>query len=377
MPVTSLIHTNQPSSGGFKTRVLASAKYINENSKDVTVPLENIDSAARKIYARIQQLQYSKKSWKCHPLNPKVADKSAIDWIFVVDTLNFSFWSDQIQSDKKYAVTLDGVKYKGYWSLCACINRALREGIPITDPKYYSGISRNEFDYVFRQDEDEGVEPIPMADDRYNVLREAGKVIMSKFGGSFSNCLVQSQNSAIKLLELIVSNFESYQDEHTFNMQKVYIYKRAQILVADLWACFEGEGVCSFDDIDCITMFADYRVPQALVHFGLLKYSQSLYDTLRDGEDAVEEGRAGDCLLPSGSQLEVEIRGNSIWAVDLVRRKIIDIMRQEQKEGDAKSNGSQPHINAIILDFYIWDYAKEHEQQLKDIPIHHTRSVYY
>jgi hypothetical protein len=42
----------------------------------------------------------------------------------------------------------------------------------------------------------------------------------------------------------------------------VYIYKRVQILVADLWACFEGKSYGQFDDIDKVTMFADYRVPQ-------------------------------------------------------------------------------------------------------------------
>ena len=37
------------------------------------------------------------------------------------------------------------------------------------------------------------------------------------------------------------------------------LYKRAQILIADLWACFEGQGPGMFNDIDSITMFADYR----------------------------------------------------------------------------------------------------------------------
>jgi len=39
----------------------------------------------------------------------------------------------------------------------------------------------------------------------------------------------------------------------------VSCYKRAQILIADIWACCEGQGLGAFDDIDSITMFADYR----------------------------------------------------------------------------------------------------------------------
>ena len=34
------------------------------------------------------------------------------------------------------------------------------------------------------------------------------------------------------------------------------MYKRAQILIADLWACFNGESYGEFHDIDKITMFA-------------------------------------------------------------------------------------------------------------------------
>ena len=75
----------------------------------------------------------------------------AINWIFLVDTLNFSFWSDQEinnntqslsnlnddatgdtkQSNKdssvieKYTVNYNGVAYSGYWAMVAAVNRAL------------------------------------------------------------------------------------------------------------------------------------------------------------------------------------------------------------------------------------------------------------
>lgn len=39
----------------------------------------------------------------------------------------------------------------------------------------------------------------------------------------------------------------------------VSIHKRAQILIGDIWACHEGQGLGEFDDIDSLTMFADYR----------------------------------------------------------------------------------------------------------------------
>ena len=47
-------------------------------------------------------------------------------------------------------------------------------------------------------------------------------------------------------------------------------YKRAQILVADLWACFEGTSHGQFDDIDTITMFAGKRVNFCEIQLGLM-----------------------------------------------------------------------------------------------------------
>lgn len=57
-------------------------------------------------------------------------------------------------------------------------------------------------------------------------------------------------------MNLLADNFPCLDDRHRFDGSTVRFYKRAQILVADLWACFEGESYGYFHDIDQITMFA-------------------------------------------------------------------------------------------------------------------------
>jgi hypothetical protein len=136
----------------------------------------------------------------------------------------------------------------------------------------------------------------------------------------------------------------------------VYLYKRAQILIADLWACFEGKSLGFFHDIETITMFADYRVPQALNYLGLIKYSADLIEFLRK-----------DGHLASGDRREVEIRAVSIASIELVRQ---EMQRQVP-------NNAAMHVNSILIDFFIWDFAKKHEDVLKSIPIHKTRGIYY
>jgi hypothetical protein len=69
--------------------------------------------------------------------------------------------------------------------------------------------------------------------------------------------LIEDANqSAAGLVNLLAERFPCFKDEGRFEGQKVRFLKRAQILVADLWAAFEGEGHGSFNDIDKITMFA-------------------------------------------------------------------------------------------------------------------------
>ena len=65
--------------------------------------------------------------------------------------------------------------------------------------------------------------------------------------------------------------------------KRISLYKRAQILVADFWGIMEARVEGDMPNLDILTMFADYRVPQALVHLGALRYSDTLMETLRNG----------------------------------------------------------------------------------------------
>lgn len=65
-----------------------------------------------------------------------------------------------------------------------------------------------------------------------------------------------AKGSAAELVNLLAESFPCFRDEGVFEKKKVRYLKRAQILVADLWAAFEGEGYGQFNDIDKITMFA-------------------------------------------------------------------------------------------------------------------------
>lgn len=50
-----------------------------------------------------------------------------------------------------------------------------------------------------------------------------------------------------------------------------------------MWGIMEARVEGDMPNLDFLTMFADYRVPQALVHLGALRYSDTLMETLRNG----------------------------------------------------------------------------------------------
>jgi len=101
-------------------------------------------------------------------------------------------------------------------------------------------------------------------------------------------------------------------------------------------------------------MFADYRVPQMLHSLGCLSYSPPLLHAIQ-----------GLKTIPSGHSWEIQLRGCSIWCVELIRRYIL------KDHPDAA-------VNAILIDFFLYDLAKERERAgMEILPHHRTRSIWY
>jgi hypothetical protein len=110
-----------------ETQVLEGAEYVYDNSIDVALDYQSTKAAATMIYDQMQKKEYSRKTWSSHELHPKVKDESTVAFIFTLDLLNFSFWSEQ-NDDERFAVEYKGKKWTGYWSLVASLQRALDEG---------------------------------------------------------------------------------------------------------------------------------------------------------------------------------------------------------------------------------------------------------
>ena len=104
-----------------------------------------------------------------------------------------------------------------------------------------------------------------------------------------------------------------------------------------------------FRDLEKLTLFADYKLPQVLNKFGILEYSQNLRKHIFSGRE-----------IPKDSDQEIEIRASTIQAGELIKREL-------QKR--------IPWITSAHLDTYFWQISKNPSLILP--PHHLTRTIYY
>ena len=309
--------------------VLTSTRWVVERSRYVHLDEAAIAAIAPGLARRIQP-----PSWDASGL-PVDGTEPSVNLLLVLDALNFSFWGDP-----RWKV--DGAD--GYRALTASLKRAVDEGVPLDNAEYLSNVTLADLGRIFR-----GENTIPMIERRLENLHEVGDVLSRRYEGSFARLVESCGGSAVRLIDRLVTDFSSFDDVADFDGREVRFYKRAQILVADLHGAFGGEKWGRFTDIEQLTAFADYKLPQILRQMGLLTYTASFAERVDNR-----------FLLPPYCREEVEVRGNTIWAVELLRRELA-------------RHGT--NLMAYQLDWWLWNEAQRFGPS--DRPYHLVRTVNY
>ncbi|CAH2049888.1 unnamed protein product, partial [Iphiclides podalirius] len=248
-----------------------SGVFIAKHATHVKIVEDGRETLSNEILSSIKANQLQMPDTGADEIHPSKDNPRAVDWVFVIDALNFCFWSKS--KDDRWIVN----GYSGYFALEAALNRAIKNGVDIENPEFYYNVTKEQLSDIMKGDN--AVE-MPLLDQRVSVLHEVGRILLDKYNGTFETCVKEAKKSALSLLEIVVNNFPCFRDEAFYKGKHVSFYKRAQILVADLWNFFNGTGWGEFVDIERITMFADYRVPQVLVYFGVMRYSDELMNML-------------------------------------------------------------------------------------------------
>jgi hypothetical protein len=264
-----------------------------------------------------------------------------INWLLVLDALNFCFWPEKGQP--RWSIEYRGETLNGYWAEAAALKRAVEDGIPLWDATCLSTISSETVAHIFR-----GSGTIPLLEQRVSHAREVGHVLLEHYNGQFVHAIEQAEYNALKLVNLLVRDFPSFRDIATYHAHTVKFLKRAQICVADLYNAFYGQQWGTFADLERLTIFADYKLPQVLRHYHVLEYDSTLAQRVDNQE-----------LLPTESEEEIEIRAATIWACEFLRR-------QMQQQGYT--------MTAAEIDQRLWLMGQESTAMR---PYHRTRTIYY
>jgi hypothetical protein len=327
--------------------VLGSTQWVVEQAKHVQIKRDHVRDACAAFLKRYSPATEATWYERFHFYD---GTERTVNWLLVLDALNFCFWSEKGQP--RWRIDYHGEVLDGYWAEAAALTRAVEEGIALWDAGYLSTMSREDLVYIFRgvQAADGAAgEMIPLFEQRLEHVHEVGRVLLERYDGQFVHAVKQAEGSAVKLTLLLAQDFSSFRDVADYAGREVHFFKRAQICVADLHGAFRGRRWGTFSDLDKLTIFADYKLPQVLRHYGLLEYQHSLAERVDKQE-----------LLAAGGEAEVELRAATIWACELLRREMSDVA------------GSV--ITAVEIDQLLW-YLGQNASDMR--PYHRTRTIYY
>lgn len=256
--------------------------------------------------------------------------------IFLQDVVNFCFWAPM--GGQKWTVEYPpGTLNDGWYGLTACFDRAIGEDIPILDAGFLEHVSRANAEHIFRG---YNSTRIPLLEKRHEFLQEAGKELNQAFDGDFANLLEQASYDAPRVARLLINHFPSFRDHATLDGGTIHFYKRAQICAYD---CSLLPTV-QMTNLDELTVFADYKLPQLLRSYGVIRYHKNLALQV---DQKVE--------IPKESREETEIRSATIWAGEL----IADTLK----------------LPPVLVDNALWFMANETKRPMK--PYHRTLTTNY
>jgi hypothetical protein len=317
----------------------AGARFVTEQSEHVT-----LDVGAIKAYVPVLagQSESSASEWEAeHHFSGD--DERTIAYVFVLDTINFCFWGDP-----KWRRYHQGRSLDGYWALAAALTEEATRNDEFLDPRALAALDDETLGGVL------GGEPtIPLLKERAANLRALGRWVVDRFAGRFSHVLLEAHLDAVELVRLLVGGLSSYRDEAIYQGRRVGFYKRAQILAADLHGAAGSHRPHrrwwgDLARLGELTAFADYKLPQILRHQGILSYSAALAAKVDN-----------HVLLPAGSDEEVEIRANTVWAVELLRQEM-QLLGLD--------------LPSYRIDWLLWSASQDSEHMR---PYHRTRTIYY
>jgi hypothetical protein len=315
--------------------ILKTTKFVVENSSFVKINDERLIAFAQSFDHGKATHWLSSAPFDFSHFN----DNQKLRFLFLFNALSFCYWGEP-----KWTVEYQGKQYDGAWGMIVALGKATHAGVPLLDFQHCRNFDESTLGQLL-----EGNTEIPLLRERTKIINEIGSVMVTNFNSDAANVVKSADSDAQKLLAVILENFPSFRDTSVYQEREVCFQKRAQLLVADIFQIFGGKGYGDLRNIDTLTACADYKLPQILRKLGILKYTSEL--------GAIVDNKIE---LMHSSPEEVELRANTIWAVELITKEV------------KKRNSN---ILPIEVNDHLW--LATQEKFPDDKPYHRTRTTAY
>jgi hypothetical protein len=258
--------------------------------------------------------------------------------VLLIDALNFCFWSDD-----PIRFQWRGRTYERFNAMFVSLMLAAKYEPQWCDPRHWMSVPSKEIRQVLS-----GQGRLLMLEDRERIMRETAGVLLERFEGQFTIAIESVNRRAWPLAVLLMTNFDSFRDVSSYRNRPIYFMKRAQICALDLSIAWSTHDFGALTGIEELSAFADYRVPQALRHLGIIALNPDLAEAIDKGRELARE-----------SEEEIEIRAATIQAVERMKNALGRVGKSAA---------------AWQIDWYLWLLSHGDGVVLNH---HRTRTVYY
>jgi len=307
-----------------------------KQAKDIRINQERVREIARKW----TKSKLIVPSWPFKYHLQTRNQKKMLDYLILLDAINFCFWSKK----KKWQIKYKGKKYDGYFALSLALRKFFEENPEKANLNYFSKIPFKEFKEILQDGKN-----LLFLEKRWQIARAVSKTLIERYENS-ENFVKSAKQEISILVSKIYQELPFFDDISNYKGEEIYFLKRAQILAADIWGAFRGREIGHFKDLDYLTCFPDYKIPQILHHFGILEYSSALEKKIKN-----------KIIIPKGSIQEIEIRSGTVWGIEYLKNALEKLGKR---------------FYSFEVDWILWN-KNQFFSKREILPYHLTKTIFY
>jgi hypothetical protein len=319
-------------------KILSSTKYVTDNAKYVSIDYDKVDSFCS-TFKKEKVEPFS----SLLPMELSLNKEEKIRFMFMQVAANFCFWGTP-----KWEYYYNGKTYYGSIAMVIALYVAIEDNKKLLDADTLINLNIDDIKKIFPMDRNN--QYIPLIEVRLANLNDVGlgfKLIEKDYNCSLSE-IIDKFNDEEDLFDFVIKYFKSFNnDVTTYKGEKIYIYKRNQLLISDMNAMvYSGNKF----NLNKLTVFADYRIPQLMRDLGFIKYNDEL-SYIVDNEIEIKKD----------DEMEIEIRSSIIQVGHYMVNKL-------------KEKGI--NVNDAYIDNYMFLYMKNNKN-VNVKPHHRVRTINY